>query len=184
MKIRENQRIWIKMGYQTFWEEGPIGLKVESLSRKVQKSKSSFYHHFADLDFFIDLLLQYHMERSAIITAQAKACKQMVPDMLHLLLEVKEDILFNRQLRINRHIPKYKACIEASHRPVEDAFLEIWAAALGLKAQPHLARIILNLTVENFYLRVTRENMSYDWLMDYMNEILYLVHSMSKRPRQ
>jgi AcrR family transcriptional regulator len=41
---------WINHGYRTFAYEGPTGLKVERLARQVGKSKSSFYHLFADLD--------------------------------------------------------------------------------------------------------------------------------------
>ena len=45
---------WLEVGYAIFSNEGPKGLKIEVLAREVGKSKSSFYHCFADLDIFID----------------------------------------------------------------------------------------------------------------------------------
>ncbi|MEM7514864.1 MAG: TetR/AcrR family transcriptional regulator, partial [Bacteroidota bacterium] len=51
---------WLKAGYDIFSQEGPGGLKVERLARIVGKSKSSFYHHFADLEIYTSFLLEYH----------------------------------------------------------------------------------------------------------------------------
>ena len=45
---------WILCGYDIFSKEGSNGLKIEVIARRVNKSKSSFYHHFADLDLFIE----------------------------------------------------------------------------------------------------------------------------------
>ncbi|NQZ48466.1 MAG: TetR/AcrR family transcriptional regulator, partial [Erythrobacter sp.] len=56
---------WIKAGYTLFAEEGPQGLKVEVIARRVNKSKSSFYHHFADLEVFTEFLLDHHLKQSA-----------------------------------------------------------------------------------------------------------------------
>ncbi|MFZ4399682.1 MAG: TetR/AcrR family transcriptional regulator, partial [Bacteroidales bacterium] len=43
------EEIWIIKGYETFAFFGENGLKVEQLAKSVGISKSSFYHHFADL---------------------------------------------------------------------------------------------------------------------------------------
>jgi hypothetical protein len=104
----------------------------------------------------------------------------MVPDMLHLLLEVKQDILFNRQLRIHRNIPEFRTCFEKANGQVVEAFLSIWAEALNLGDKTYLARIILNLTIENFYLRVTAETLTYDWLLAYLSEIQFMVQEIVK----
>lgn len=63
----KNMQPWILAGYELFAIDGPTGLKVEVISRKVNKSKSSFYHHFADLEVFTEYLLNYHMERAKAI---------------------------------------------------------------------------------------------------------------------
>lgn len=178
--IKEKQKVWIEIGYAFFADEGPKALKVEVLAKKVGKSKSSFYHHFSDLEVFIDLLLEYHIYRAEKIVHQAMVCKAIDPDFVELLLSVKEDLLFNRQLRINRNIQEYSTCIEKVHKPIEKAFLKIWAQPLDLKDNPFLAQIILDLVVDNFYLRVTKESLSKQWLLEYWEEIKRMVEGIKK----
>ncbi|OWY20341.1 TetR/AcrR family transcriptional regulator [Sphingobacteriales bacterium UPWRP_1] len=177
---KENQKVWIQAGYETFAKEGISGLKVEALARKTGKSKSSFYHYFADMEVFTQLLLQQHRQNAKVIAGKMKICKNMIPDMLHILLEAKQDVLFNRQLRINRHIPEFNNCFRKAHQPVEEALLPFWANTLGLTDKKYLARMILNLTVENFYLRVTENTFTYNWLTDYIDEIRVMVAEMRK----
>lgn len=170
---------WIDIGYRMFSEQGPKGLKVDIIAKMVNKNKSSFYHHFADMEVFIECLQDHHLKRTESIAIRAKECKNMVPDMLYLLLDIKQDLLFNRQLRINRHLTEFKNCFEKANKPVENAFIKIWSEALGLKENENLAQIILNLTVENFYLQITEETLTYDWLLNYFNEILLMVKGIS-----
>ena len=54
--INENIKPWIIKGYELFANKGSLGLKVEVISKAVNKSKSSFYHHFADIEVFLELL--------------------------------------------------------------------------------------------------------------------------------
>lgn len=171
----ELMQAWILVGYEVFAQEGPKSLKVEALARRVGKSKSSFYHHFADLEVFTELLLQYHLERAAIIVEQEKQCKQVVPDLLNVLVAAKQDLLFNRQLRFNRDVPAFKKCFEQSSKDVAEAILGIWAEMLGLQDHSHLAQIVLNLSLENFYLQITEETLTYDWLENYVNELKRMV---------
>jgi AcrR family transcriptional regulator len=178
--IENKTSIWIEAGYQTFADEGPNGLRIEVIAKKVGKSKSSFYHHFADLEGFTEALLKEHLERAKKIAVAAQSCKNMVPEMFNLLLSVKQDILFNRQLRVFRHIPAFKDCFERSHRPIEDAFLGIWAKSLDLEGKMYLARIILNLTIENFYLCITADTFTNEWLLNYLHEIRTMVREMMK----
>ncbi len=142
---KDSKQPWILCGYNIFSTEGPKGLKIEVLARHVKKNKSSFYHHFADLDVFTEFLLNYHLERSEIIAEQERLCKTVMPDLLNLLIEVKQDLLFNRQLRIYRTIPAFKACFEKSSKKVGEAIVGIWADTLGLTHNSNLAGIVLNL---------------------------------------
>jgi AcrR family transcriptional regulator len=162
---------WVLVGYDLFSQHGLSGLKIEVMAKKVAKSKSSFYHHFADLEVFTEVLLKEHLERAKIIADRERACKNMVPDLLNLLLEVKQDLLFNRQLRVNRDIPTFKKCVDAVNTEFEDVILDIWAVALGLNDKKHLARIVLRLTIDNFFLQITAETLTYDWLLEYFNQI-------------
>ncbi|MEZ4687033.1 MAG: hypothetical protein R3B47_13480 [Bacteroidia bacterium] len=40
---------------------------MERLARDIGKSKSSFYHHFADLEVFTALLLNQHLEQAKVM---------------------------------------------------------------------------------------------------------------------
>jgi AcrR family transcriptional regulator len=174
---KNSKQPWILVGYNIFSIEGQRGLKVEVIARKVGKSKSSFYHHFADIEIFIEALLNYHLERAIVIADMEKGCKNVVPDLLNVLIEVKEDLLFNRQLRINRQIPAFKNCFEKSSKAVGDAILGIWAEMLGLGDNSHLAQIVLNLSLENFYLQITEDTLTYEWLLNYVNDLKKMVNA-------
>ncbi len=102
-----NNEIWIKEGYKIFSLFGENGLKIETLAKKVGISKSSFYHHFADLEIFIDFLMIYHLEQSAVIAKKEKQTKTVDPELINILVEHKTDLLFNRQLRFNQQNKLY-----------------------------------------------------------------------------
>jgi AcrR family transcriptional regulator len=44
---------------------------VERLAKDVGISKSSFYHHFADVEVFVNQLLLYHLKRAEMIAERA-----------------------------------------------------------------------------------------------------------------
>jgi hypothetical protein len=183
MKI-DSKEPWILCGYDTFSKEGPKGLKIEVIARQVIKNKSSFYHHFAELDIFTEVLLNHHIERAKIIALQETLCKNVVPDLLNVLLNFKTDLLFNRQLRINRTNIQFKDCFEKSSKIVGESILNIWAEMLGLADNSNLARMVLNLSIENFYLQITEETLTYEWLENYMTELKNMVkefHNNSTR---
>ncbi len=179
--ISENNRSWIDVGYAAFAEEGPKGLRIESFARRIGKSKSSFYHHFADLELFTELLLQQHLERAADIAQRMRQCERMDPDMLDLFLSVRSDILFQRQLRIHRDKVAFRNCFEQAHAPIEEALLSVWTQALDLQGRDALARGMLRLVVENFYLRVTDDTLSRAWLIAYLTEIQAMVATLSEK---
>jgi hypothetical protein len=171
---------WILEGYKIFSEEGSKGLKVEVISRKVVKSKSSFYHLFADIDCFTEELLTFHIERAKIIAEREKACNSIDPALINLLLEVKQDLLFNRQLRVNRSNTAFKQCFEKANQLVGNAFLEVWAKEIGLENKPKLAEIFFGLVLENFYLQLTDDSFTYNWFSDYFKNIRLMVAGFNK----
>jgi AcrR family transcriptional regulator len=171
----ESKQIWILAGYDLFAKEGPKGLKVEVIARLAGKSKSSFYHYFAELEIFTEALLGYHLERAIVISDKERLCKSVVPDLLKVLIEVKKDLLFNRQLRIHRNIPAFRLCFEKASKDIGDAIGKIWAEMLGLTDNSSLARIVLNLSIENFYLQITDETLTYEWFESYLDELKRMV---------
>lgn len=179
MKI-DTKEPWILCGYETFSKEGSKGLKIEVIARQINKNKSSFYHHFADLCIFTDVLLKYHIERAKIIALQEALCKNVVPDLLNVLLNFKTDLLFNRQLRISRTNIQFKNCFEKASKIVGESILNIWAEMLGLADNSNLAKIVLNLSIENFYLQITEETLNFEWLENYMKELKNMAKEFNK----
>ncbi|MEQ9299568.1 MAG: TetR/AcrR family transcriptional regulator [Cyclobacteriaceae bacterium] len=173
---------WINAGYELFSKHGPDGLKVEVISRIVGKSKSSFYHHFADLEVFTAHLLRHHLQRSDIIVEKESQCKNVVPELLHVLVEHKQDLLFNRQLRVHRSNPEFEACFQKTSAEVGGAVLGIWAEALNLQDNSNLALMILRLSLENFYLQITEDTLTYEWLEKYLKDLQTMAGEFSKQP--
>lgn len=171
---------WITVGYSVFAQHGPHGLKVEALARRAGISKSSFYHHFGDVDVFVEALLQHHLKRAHEIAGRERQCKNVDPELLLILIDVKEDLLFNRQLRVNRDIPQFKTCFELAGHETGTAIMKIWSEAIGLSHDAASAELILVLTLENFFLQITEETLNYEWLSNYIHNIKNLVSRFTK----
>ena len=169
---------WIRAGCTLFAHEGPAGLKVEVLARRVGKNKSSFYHHFADLEVFTEQLLTYHLKRVRDIANLERQCPRVVPDLLRLLVTVEEDLLFNRQLRSHRAVPAFGQCVEATNQEIAGALVPVWAEAFGLADRPQVARRLLHLVVDNFYLQLTHQVLTYEWLLTYVGQLRTLVQEL------
>lgn len=179
-KKKEARLPWIEVGYHVFATEGPGGLKVEVLAREVGKSKSSFYHHFADMEVFTYLLLDYHQQQARRLAELERACASIDPELIEVLVENRLDILFSRQLRVHREVEVYKECFEEANAFVADAFMHLWAQELGLEGKPGLARDFFFHALENFYLRITAADLNEHWLRAYFDEARALVAQFLK----
>lgn len=163
----DSKEVWINAGYEIFAHKGHGGLKIEPLARKVGKSKSSFYHHFADLEVFIDVLLQRHIQQSYLMADKEQKASTVDPELIHILVEHKHDLLFNRQLRINQNIKAYADVLIRSNKIVGDVFVYVWVKDLNLTLSQKQLEGIFTLALENFYLQINADNLCYDWLSAY-----------------
>ena len=84
--MTESKEIWIKTGYEIFALSGQSGLKIEPLAKKVGKSKSSFYHHFAGCEFIIKELPKYHIYQFYVICWERKNAKTINPDHINIIV--------------------------------------------------------------------------------------------------
>lgn len=100
--------------------------------------------------------------------------------MLDVVLDLKTDLLFNRQLRIYRNNPEFRKCFERANGIVEEGFMGIWAEAFGLQDRPRSAHNLMKMTIDNFYLRITEENISRDWLLSFLYELQFMVKEIQK----
>ena len=162
---------WIEAGYSLFSKEGRAGFKVDLIAKSIGISRSSFYHHFADTEVFMEKLLSYHATRAKRASEKVKFCKIMDPDFLLLMVEEKEYILFNKQLRANRDIPLYKTSFEAAIGIMTIAAMPIWCEMLGLELKQDVALKCFGMTADVLFHRMTSENMNYEWLKSFLDEM-------------
>jgi len=174
---KDNTEVWIKTGYEIFAILGASAIKIEPLAKKVGKSKSSFYHHFADLEIFTNLLLDYHIEQSHIIANKEKRANNIDPELINILLEHRIDLLFNRQLRINQNNKLFSETLLQSNKIVGNDFVKLWVKDLNLKLTQNQIEGIFSLALENFYLQINAENLNYVWLSDYFGNLKRITSS-------
>ncbi|QIK58958.1 TetR/AcrR family transcriptional regulator [Dysgonomonas sp. HDW5A] len=163
----DTKELWIKTGYDIFAKSGITGLKIERLAKKIGISKSSFYHHFVDLDLFIQYLLEFHISQSYIIAKKEVKAQNIDPDLIDILVEHKVDLLFNRQLRINREQKKYSDTLTKSSLIIGNAFTMRWVKDMELRLNEKQLEAIFELALENFYLQATVESINHKWLLSY-----------------
>jgi len=74
-KIIATKEIWIKLGYETFAQQGITGIVIEKMARELKVNKSSFYWHFKTKKDFIDAIVLYwiYTETEAIIKQAEKS---------------------------------------------------------------------------------------------------------------
>jgi len=173
---------WIKIGYQIFAKQGPNHLKIEPLSKKVGKNKSSFYHLFADLNIFTSVLLDHHLEQAQIIAAKEMNCSSK-EELIEIPIEHKTDLLFNRQLRIHRARKDFETCFLKTNQMTAPAIVGIWSEILDLKNDSFLAELIFKLSLENFFLQITEESINKEWLNKYFTELNNLVKAFKNRQK-
>lgn len=173
-------KIWIEQGYQTFAFEGPLGLKIERLAKGVAKNKSSFYHHFASLEIFLDFLMKYHLEQAAIMAEKELQCTSL-EGLIDILVEHKIDLLFNRQLRIHRENKEFETCFVKTNEITEKSLLKVWLEVIELKDNSYLAGLVLKLSIENFFLQITDETLNHDWLNTYFQGLRQVVRAFKNQ---
>lgn len=179
----EKEIPWLTVGYRIFAYQGPVFLKVENLSREVGVSKSSFYHLFADMDVFLESLLMLHRQRAHLLATRSAQCSRIDPDFIELLVEHKEDIFFNRRLRIHHETVYFQLCYQSGHMLVENAILPAWINWLGMQTEPELARSVFNVSSELFYQRLQINEYSKDWIKNFLDEWrVFLSGVMKKQP--
>lgn len=169
--MTEKEKIWIIKGYGAFAFEGEKGLKIEQLAKEVGISKSSFYHHFADLDVFIEKLLIHHLNMSVNIAEKERKAEKISPDLINILIEHKTDLLFNRQLRINSNKSNFKDTLIKSNKIIGTDFIKLWLTDTKLKLTSQQAEGIFELAMENFFLQINQDNINKEWLSAYFDNL-------------
>lgn len=161
---------WIEIGYSIFALNGPNNIKIATMAKLISTNKSSFYHYFANNEVFISELTHLHIQNSLCMAEKLKNALDL-NDLIVILLFHKDDLLFNRQLRVNRKNEEYRECFIKTNEFVGEAILSIWKKILDLDHNSYLARLVLKLSVENFFLQITEDNLTHYWLDEYFNNL-------------
>ncbi len=178
--MTESKKLWIEKGYLNFAAEGPSELKIQRLAKSLGKNKSSFYHYFATIELFHDELLVKHLFNIRSMAEKFKVAESK-QELILILLDYKSDLLFNRQLRVHRHVNSFQNCFMKTNEIVGDSIIDIWKEILGLENNSYLARLVLKLSVENFFLQITKENLNDTWLEDYFLRLSQMVSAFRNR---
>ncbi|TAG05650.1 MAG: TetR/AcrR family transcriptional regulator [Cytophagia bacterium] len=178
--MTKKEEVWIIKGYETFALFGEKGLVIEQLAKDVGVSKSSFYHHFADMEIFIENLLSHHLEKSKIIAEKEKRAETINPDLIDILIEHKTDLLFNRQLRINANKINYKNTLLKSNYIIGKDFITLWLTDTKISLTITQAEGLFELALENFFLQINPENIKKIWLESYFEYLKRIILSFGK----
>lgn len=171
---------WLEQGYAQFAVGGPASLKVEPLAARTGISKSSFYHHFADLEVFEEQLCQLHLRRAAWLAERERAASSIDPDLVDILVAYKTDLLFSRQLRMNRQRQLFENTLQLSNKIVGTDFIALWARELRLSLNEAQLQVIFGLALENFYLQMQPEQLGAHWLRAHFRQLKQQLQLLNK----
>ena len=165
---------WLEQGYKDFAIDGPDKLSINNLAKKVGASRSSFYHYFAEIDVFVDELLELHWTIcQEFNSAGKKSCKKMIPDLYELLAEYPIPLQFSRQLFLNRNIPRYNYVFLKAYETSAKIFvLDLFGDHINMQL-PHRDLNHLFLTLgEAWYSRLDPQDLSAEVLCGHAEDIL------------
>ncbi|PIB38283.1 TetR/AcrR family transcriptional regulator [Maribacter sp. 4G9] len=165
------KELWIKEGYEIYALNGFESLKIERLAKVVGISKSSFYHHFADLEYFFEVLINHHCQKCSILSRKEKNCESIFPELIDTLVEHKIDLLFHRQLRINRNNKVIEAALLKSNRILGNYAVMLWAKEINLKLTTNQLNGLFEIVTDDFYMRINKDNLEYQYISNYFENL-------------
>ena len=165
---------WIEKGYEHFALYGPDNLSINKISKEIGTSRASFYHHFGDIDVFIEELLDMHWQiNQQFCSIGSRECKKLFPDLYLLLEQYPVPLKFSRQLFINRNNPAYNYLFIKTYNASARAFiLKLFSEQFDLH---HIDEATYNLWLtvgESWYSRLDPNNLSAVKMQQLAKEIM------------
>ena len=173
---------WLQEGYRQFALYGPDSLSIKKISEEIGSSRASFYHYFGDIDVFREELLAMHWHFVLDFIKIGKVeCKQLFPDLYHLLAKYTAPLQFTIQLFRHRNTPVYNFLfIKAYETPARAFILKLFAQEYSLN-QPQSEMLKLWLTVgETWYSRLDLNDLSARTMQKHAEEIMETVVSFAR----
>ncbi len=161
-------------GYDLFGKIGTAAFNVERLSMMVALSRSSFYHHFSDMEIYESELFNRHMEHYNLLSGRVDDCQTFDPDLLQVVNEFKGAMAFQRQLLINESSPRFKACFDSARVLIEDRVYDLWLEYVG-NNKDRARGFSLFETVRDYFLMHYDQNNDDD-IKDTIQDIQLLLH--------
>lgn len=161
-KKNKSKQKWLEKGYEHFALYGPDKLSINKISKEIGSSRASFYHHFGDIEIFINELLDMHWQiHQQFCAVGALECKKHLPDVYLLLEQYPIPLQFSKQLFLNRKCPAYNLLFIKTYNAASEAFvLKLFSDQFGF---PHNNENTKNLWLtvgESWYSRLDPDNLS------------------------
>ena len=175
MSSSYNTRLqWIEKGYEHFALYGQENLSINKISREIGSSRASFYHHFGDIEVFIEELLDMHWEiNQQFCSIGTQKCKKLFPDLYLLLEQYPIPLKFSKQLFLNRNIPAYNYLFMKIYNASAKAFILMLFSEQFSFHQTDKDTYNLWLTVgESWFSRLDSNNLSASKMQQLAEEIM------------
>lgn len=180
MKVKNKQK-WIEEGYHMVALTGWHSLNIESIARTLNKSKSSFYYYFGDKEIFEEVLLEWHLYRIKEFNKKIRLCKNIRPDFVYVLIEYRIEMLFQKQLHINREQPSCKKYLTKSLDDYALTSIDLWQEYFDFPNNRMFVNLFIYFFAENFLLRVSLENFTHEWIDNYIKELYQMIQLIKKK---
>lgn len=165
---------WIEKGYEHFALYGPKNLSINKLSKEIGSSRASFYHHFGDIEIFIEELLDIHWQiHQQFCSIGARKCKKFFPDLYLLLAQYPIPLQFSKQLFLNRNNPAFNYLFMKTYNASAKAFtLKLFAEQFGLHQNDEDTYNLWLTVGESWYSRLDTNSLSAEKMQKLAEEIM------------
>jgi AcrR family transcriptional regulator len=178
--MSDSSQKWIGAGYEVFSIEGPEGVQVEKLARRLGMNKSGFYHHFGDRDVFLSMLMEHHYRVNGLFFNEAMQLKKFFPDYLDLLYKYKTPLLVQMQLRRHLEVPMFNKEFNRTAKRNEKALIPLWADYLKIPGNHNLARELWDVVRDIFFIRAKVETLTPEFLHSIIYEFSQMLDLLKK----
>jgi AcrR family transcriptional regulator len=159
-KLKTDEK-WIEAAYEIFAQEGPLGIQVERLARKVAINKSGFYHYFRNHNTFISRLIDHHCDCMEHFVSAIFTLDDIDPGYLDLVIKSKVSVMVHMQLGRNRTNSLFSGVYADFNSKIASAISPIWAAYVNLPNNPELALRYFELVSSSFNAQVRFSDLNY-----------------------
>ncbi|WP_169725025.1 TetR/AcrR family transcriptional regulator [Algoriphagus terrigena] len=170
--------LWLEAGYELFANEGRQGIQIERLARIIQLNKSGFYHYFSDLESFCGELVKLHEEKVDQFLLAISKITKLDPDYLLLLVENASMVMFQVQLVRDKGNRSFYQASQLIDQKINSALSQIWGDFLELDADADLTLRYYTIVRDMFYVRVSFQNLDYQFLHNIAADAKKLVAQM------